>query len=70
MSSLHAIRSERQGLRIVQSKAVMPLIGPMLDAWDGMPNDLKAEIREAEPALCDYLDQINAAMEASTPVPG
>jgi len=62
-SSLHAVRSERKGLRIAQSKAVMPLIGPLLDAWEGVPNDSKGAMREGEPALCDHLDKINAAME-------
>lgn len=63
MNSLHAVRRERQGLRIVQSKAVMPLIGPLLDAWEGIANDAKDVLREEQPALCDYLDRISAAME-------
>lgn len=62
-NSLHAVRSERKGLRIAQSKAVMPLIGPLLDAWEGVPNDSKGAMREGEPALCDHLDKINSAME-------
>lgn len=63
MSSLHAVRSERRGLRIVQAKAVMPLIGPLLDAWEGVSNDVKSSLREDEPRLCKFLDEINAAME-------
>ena len=67
MSSLHAIKREHQNARIVQAKAVMPLIGPLLDAWEGIPNDAKGALRENEPALCDCLDRINAAMEAGIP---
>lgn len=66
--SLHAIRRERQGLRIVQARAVMPLIGPLLDAWEGIPNDAKDAMREDEPVLCEYLDRIAAAMEGSLSV--
>jgi len=62
-SSLHGVRREVKGLRIAQSKAVMPLIGPLLDAWDGVPNDSKGAMREDAPVLCEYLDKINAAME-------
>lgn len=65
MSSLHAVRRERKGLRVVQSKAVMPLIGPLLDAWESVPNDSKGAMREGEPVLCEYLDRINAAMEGA-----
>lgn len=68
MSTLHAIKRDRQGARIIQAKAVMPLIGPLLDAWEGIPNDTKGALREDEPMLCDYLDRINAAMESSIPV--
>jgi hypothetical protein len=63
MSTLHAIRRERRGLRIVQAKAVMPLIGGLLDAWEGMANDERSDLREFNPSLCDHLDRINAAME-------
>lgn len=65
MGSLHAVRTERRGLRITQAKAVMPLIGPLLDAWDGMSNDVKSTLRLDDPELCEYLDKINAAMEGS-----
>ena len=30
---------EKEILR--QNKAVMPLIGPLLDVWDDLPNDVK-----------------------------
>jgi hypothetical protein len=65
MSTLHAVRRERQGLRIVQAKTVMPMIGPLLDAWEGANNDLKSSIREEEPELADYLDKIASAMESA-----
>lgn len=51
-------------LRKAQSDSVMPLIGPLLDAWDGMMNDAKDSLREESPTLCECLDKITAAMEA------
>jgi hypothetical protein len=63
MSTLHAVRRERQGLRIVQAKKVMPMVGPLLDAWEGTPNDLKADIREAAPELAMTLEAIADIME-------
>lgn len=52
-----------QRAREAQAKKVMPLIGPLLDAWDMMPNDVNTELRESCPSLCDHLDKIAAAME-------
>ena len=61
MSTLHAVKRERQGLRIVQAKVVMPLVGPLLDAWEGVPNDVKCTGELG--ILAHYLDKIAAAME-------
>lgn len=56
--------SEIERLRKKQSKAVMELIGPLLDAWDGMPNDVKGQMEEEEALdLCHYLRRIAKAME-------
>lgn len=68
-NSLHAVRSERKGLRIAQSKAVMPLIGPLLDAWEGLPNDAKEVLRESESVLCAHLDKISTAMDGALHAP-
>jgi hypothetical protein len=65
MNSLHAIKREHKNLRIVQAKKVMPLIGGLLDAWEDMPNDLRCEIEDQQPALSEALNKINAAMEDS-----
>lgn len=50
-------------LRREQAQAVMPLIGPLLDAWDGMPNDEKfaAELL----ILRHHIEAIRAAMEVA-----
>ena len=32
---------ERTRLREAQAKAVMPLIGPLLDAYEALPNDIR-----------------------------
>lgn len=54
--------SEINRLRRGQAKAVMSLIGPLLDEWEGLANDIKGDLREYAPQLCTYLDKINAAM--------
>jgi hypothetical protein len=53
--------SEITRLRKAQAKAVMPMIGPLLDAWEGLPNDFK-DSEELE-ALNEHLSAINSAME-------
>ncbi len=63
--SLHAIKSEHRGLQIAQAKSVMPMIGPLLDAWEALPNDELAHLREIAPELCRRLDLIDNAMENS-----
>lgn len=65
MNSLYAIKRERGNARLVQAKKVMPLIGGLLDAWDGMSNDEKGSLREDNPSLCEHLDRIDAAMEGA-----
>lgn len=66
------VLAEREALRAGQSAAVMPLIGPLLDAWDGMSNDARAEVLDEAPDLAKYLSRIGHAMEAApspTPAP-
>jgi hypothetical protein len=48
--------------RAVQVKQVMPLIGPLLDMWDDLPNDTKGAWRVDAPTLCTYLDKLDEAM--------
>lgn len=57
------VSKELEQLRRKQMRAVMPLIGPLLDAWDGAPNDLKGEIEEGATDLAEALDSIRDAME-------
>lgn len=59
---------ERQQLRNAQAAAVMPLIGPLLDAWDGTDREVMSEA----PELSKQLRAINNAMEsaeAAAPTP-
>lgn len=64
MAMKTAPTSELKRLRAAQAKAVMPLIGQLLDAWEAVPNDLKGEIEEGAADLAEALDSINEAMEA------
>lgn len=54
---------ELERLRRKQMRAATPLIGPLLDAWDEVPNDLKGEIEEGATDLAEALDSIRDAME-------
>jgi hypothetical protein len=57
---------EIESLRAQQAKDVMPLIGPLLDAWDGVPNDLKGELEELGEAIAD----IERGMDGELPGDG
>lgn len=55
----------REQLRAAQVAATTPLIGPLLDAWDGLPNDLK--YAEELSNLRKQIGGINMAMEGVQP---
>jgi hypothetical protein len=46
-----------------QARKVMPMIGPLLDTWDGLPNDVKSLPELKELARC--LRRIDNAMETA-----
>lgn len=52
-------RREVARLRAEQAAAVMPLIGPLLDAWEQVPTDLRDELSD----LAGIIAEIDAAME-------
>lgn len=53
--------NELTRLRKAQAKAVMPLIGPLLDAFEQLPNDVSGMDELAD--LCAAIEAINSAME-------
>ncbi len=55
------MNDERKQLRKEQAKKVMPLIGPLLDAWDALPNDLSTDEELQE--VMETIGKINNAME-------
>jgi len=55
------IREERELLRDIQSKNVMPIIGSLLDAWENVPLDLR-EDEELE-RVAYWIEQIRSRME-------
>ena len=55
--------TDEEHMRQKQASIVMPLIGPLLDAWDGLPNDELSALRESAPNLCKKMDEISEAME-------
>jgi hypothetical protein len=58
---------EFEALRKEQAGRVMPLIGPLLDAWEQVSGDLRSYIEEDNPQLAKSLDAINAAVEIEPP---
>ena len=56
--------SEVEKLRAKQAKKVMPLIGPLLDAWEMLDNGTRSDLELDAPSLCSALDKISAAIEA------
>lgn len=57
------VRQERAELRAQQARRVMPEVGPLLDAWDQVPNDIKGELE----ALGEILARIDDGMEPEQP---
>lgn len=60
-----APQPEVERLRAEQAASVMPQIGPLLDAWDGMDNDTKAGLKEDAPDLANALAAISRAMDGT-----
>lgn len=54
--------SEVERLRAEQAAAVMPLIGELLDAWDGLYPDVRVDIRHEASDLVLAICRIRAAM--------
>ena len=54
---------EIERLRKAQAAAVMPLIGPLLDAWEYIPNDV-SQMDELV-ALKSHIEQISNVMETA-----
>ncbi len=54
-----AIEAEREEICRQQADKTMPLIGPLLDAWDGIPNDVRYDEELAQVA------RILAAIESA-----
>jgi hypothetical protein len=46
-------------LRVEQLNRVAPLIGPLLDAWHDIPNDIKSEL----PEFARHIRLLDRAME-------
>ncbi|KKM90919.1 hypothetical protein LCGC14_1233720 [marine sediment metagenome] len=56
-----AIADEIERCRKDQAAAVMPIIGTLLDAWDGLPGDLRSD--PGMEHFSEIIVQINDAME-------
>lgn len=61
-----AVDRERAALRRQQADAVMEEIGPLLDAWDSIPNDVKSQLEEDALDFCHYMRRIYNAVDGGT----
>jgi hypothetical protein len=57
--AFRSVDADRNRLRAAQAEAVMPLIGPLLDAWACCSQACREEL----PELDKHLRQLNRAME-------
>jgi len=55
------MNDENDKIRKAQVAAVMPIVGILLDAWDGLPNDLKSD--PAMEHFSEIMAQLDNAME-------
>jgi hypothetical protein len=53
-NSLPAVAAEMERLQ-ARAEAVTPLVGKLLDAWEGMPNDLKADVESESPSIVEAI---------------
>ena len=63
-SSEDMMKGEVERLRAAQAKEVMPLIGPLLDAWEMLDNGTRSDLEIDAPNLCEALDRIATAVAA------
>lgn len=52
-------------LRREQAERVMPVVGAILDCWDGTPNDEKASFKEQFEHLHELLGRLEQAVEGA-----
>ncbi len=52
------MNAEQMRERRKQARLIVEEIGPLLDAWDGLSNDVRGDLREESPSLCDQLERI------------
>lgn len=54
-----------KALRREQAARVMKEIGPLLDAWEQIPNDIKGQLEEEALEFCHYMRRIYIAVDGS-----
>ena len=58
---------EIERLRAWQVQAALPHIGPLLDRWEHMSNDVKISLRSDDEAFCELLDSLEEAWMSEPP---
>lgn len=59
---------EIEKLRAWQLAAAASRIGPLLDRWEHMSNDVKGSLRSDDEQFCKLLDALNAAWISEPPM--
>jgi hypothetical protein len=60
------IEAELERLRARQVKRVMKRVGPLLDEYDGLPNDVRGWIDEQAPGFIREMNKLRRAVEGNS----
>lgn len=60
------INAELERLRSRQSKRVMRRVGPLLDEYDGLPNDVVGWIKQQAPGFIREMNKLQRAVEGNS----
>jgi hypothetical protein len=59
------IEKELERLRARQAKRVMRRMGPLLDEYDGLPNDVRGWIKQQAPGFIREMNKLQRAVEGN-----
>lgn len=65
MTALDVIEAELERLRARQAKRVMKRVGPLLDEYDGLPNDVRCWIKGQAPGFIREMNKLQRAVEGN-----
>lgn len=66
MTTEDVIERDLERLRAQQSKRVMKRVGPLLDEYDGLPNDVRGYIKQQAPGFIREMSKLQRAVEGNS----